>query len=119
MRVLRWIGWALGAVVALVMVAAALAYGASERLLRQASEARAAAVDIPTDANSIAEGNRLAMVHGCTGCHGPLAEGNLLVDEPVIATIVAPNSRNRCGSTASPTSLRRSATASARAPSGR
>jgi mono/diheme cytochrome c family protein len=66
-------------------------YGASEYLLRQTSPVRAGAINIPTDAASVAEGQRLSMVHGCIGCHGAAAGGNVLFDEPLIATIVAPN----------------------------
>lgn len=91
MRLLRWCGMALGGVAVAVLVAGVLAYGASEYLLRQTSPLRAAAVQIPTDAASIAEGRRLTMVHGCAGCHGASGQGNLLFDEPLIATIVAPN----------------------------
>jgi len=88
---------ALGGVAALVLVAGAVAYGASEFLLRQTSPARSPAVALPTDAVSVAEGSRLFMVHGCAGCHGPAAEGNLLFDEPLIATIVAPNLTDSIG----------------------
>lgn len=88
MRFLRWAGVVLAT---LVLVAVVLLYGASEYLLRQTSAARATAVNVPTDPASIAEGKRLSMVHGCLGCHGPAAEGNLLFDEPLIASIVAPN----------------------------
>jgi mono/diheme cytochrome c family protein len=91
MRVLRVLRWAAVVLAALVLTAGVLVYGTSEYLLRQTSPARAAAVTVPTDAASIAEGHRLAMVHGCLGCHGPAAEGNLLFDEPLIASIVAPN----------------------------
>lgn len=91
MKVLRGLGLALGSLAALLLVAAAVAYAASEVLLRQSSEHRADAVALPTDAASIAEGRRLALVHGCVGCHGARTAGNVLFDEPLIARIVAPN----------------------------
>jgi len=91
MRIVRWLGVALGILAAVVLVALTVAYGAAEYLLRQTSDVRAAAVDIPTDPASVAEGQRLSMVHGCVGCHGPALQGNLLFDEPLIATIPAPN----------------------------
>lgn len=91
MRVLRWCGVALGGVAALVVVAAVGVYGLSEMQLRRGSSVRADAIEIPTDAASIVEGRRLSTVHGCIGCHGAAAGGHLLFDEPLIATIVAPN----------------------------
>jgi mono/diheme cytochrome c family protein len=72
-------------------LAAGIVYAWSETLLRRHSPVRAAAVAVPSDATSIAEGRRLSLVHGCLGCHGPQAEGEVLLDEPVIARIVSPN----------------------------
>ena len=91
MRFLRWGGVALGGVALAVLLGLAVVYCASEYMLRQSSPNRAAAIDVPTDVASIAEGKRLSFVHGCFSCHGPSAEGNVLFDEPLIARIVAPN----------------------------
>lgn len=91
MRWMRWCGWAFGAVLGLALVACAVVYGLSAYQLSQTSPSRAAAVPIPHDAASIDEGRRLSMVHGCQGCHGASAQGNLLFDEPLIARIEAPN----------------------------
>ncbi|MEO7830127.1 MAG: c-type cytochrome [Roseateles sp.] len=82
---------ALGSVAALALVAGIVVYGASEHLLRQTTATQAVAIDIPTDAASIPEGQRLSMIHGCIGCHGASAKGNSLFDEPLIATILAPD----------------------------
>jgi len=91
-RMLRWIGIALGSLVALVIVTYAVVYALSERTLRRLYEIPTVTLTIPTDAASIGEGRRLATVHGCfSGCHGRGAEGDVLFDEPVIARILAPN----------------------------
>jgi len=74
-----------------LIVAAVVVYAMSESMLRRHSTVRAAAVMVPTDAASIAEGHRLVLVHGCQGCHGKKAEGVVLMDEPIIAKIVSPN----------------------------
>ena len=91
-RLARWIGIAFGSLVALVLVAYGVVYVLSERILRHTYEIPPAAISIPTDAASIQEGRRLAIIHGCfSGCHGREAEGSVLFDQPVIGRLVAPN----------------------------
>jgi mono/diheme cytochrome c family protein len=91
-RLLRWTGIALGSLLTLVIVAYAIAYVVSERILRRTYEVPAVAIAIPTDAESITEGRRLATIRGCfNGCHGKNAEGVVMFDEPMIARVVAPN----------------------------
>jgi mono/diheme cytochrome c family protein len=91
-RVLRWIGIALGGLVALAIVAYAVVYVLSERILRRTYEVPAVSISIPTDEESIAEGRRLATMRGCfSGCHGKQAEGEVMFDDPMIARLVAPN----------------------------
>jgi len=89
---LRWIAIALGALVALGIVALGAVYVHSERILRRTYEVPAAAVSIPTDPAAITEGRRLATVHGCLGdCHGRRGEGRVMFDRPMIARIIAPD----------------------------
>jgi cytochrome c553 len=90
-RLLRWIGIALGSVVGLCIVAYAVVYVLSERILRRTYPVPAVAISIPTDRAAITEGQRLATIRGCFGCHGKEAEGVLMFDEPMIGRIVAPN----------------------------
>ena len=89
---LRWILIALAGVVALGIAAAVIVYGLSERALRRTYPVPTVAISIPTDAESIIEGRRLATIRGCVGgCHGRQAEGRVMFDEPMIARFVAPN----------------------------
>jgi mono/diheme cytochrome c family protein len=91
-RLLRWIAIAAGSLLALIIAAYAVAYVASERILRRTYEVPPVVLSVPTDAESIAEGRRLATTRGCfNGCHGKNAEGAVMFDEPMIARIVAPN----------------------------
>src|SRR5438477_80684 len=91
-RLLRWIGVGLAGLAGLLIVVCALAYVVSERMLRRTYEIPAVALTLPTDAESIVEGRRLATVHGCfNGCHGKNAEGVVMFDQPSIARVVAPN----------------------------
>jgi mono/diheme cytochrome c family protein len=89
---LRWTGIVLGALAGLGVVAYAVSYVLSERVLRRTYEVPAVSVSIPTDATLIMEGRRLATVRGCVaGCHGKQAEGRVIFDDPMIARVVAPN----------------------------
>ena len=91
-RLLRWTGVALGGLVALAIIAYAVVYILSERILRRAYEIPPVAISIPTDPASIVEGRRLATIRGCVGgCHGKEVEGVVMFDEPIIGRVVAPN----------------------------
>jgi mono/diheme cytochrome c family protein len=91
-RLLRWIGLGLAGLVGLLIIACAVLYAVSERMLRRTYEIPAVALTVPTDPESIAEGRRLATVRGCfNGCHGKNAEGAMMFDQPIIARVVAPN----------------------------
>ena len=90
--VVRWAVVVLTSLIALIIVAYAVVYILSERILRRTYEVPTIAISLPTDAESIAEGRRLATIRGCYGgCHGKEAHGAVMFDEPLIARIVAPN----------------------------
>jgi mono/diheme cytochrome c family protein len=91
-RLLRWIGIFFGSLVALAIIAYAVVYVLSERILRHTYEVAAVAISIPTDPASITEGQRLSTIFGCFGgCHGKQAEGMVMFEEPMIGRVVAPN----------------------------
>lgn len=91
-RSLRWIAIGLGSLLGLVAIAYSVAYILSERVLRRTYTIPAVTLSIPTDPVSVAEGKRLATVRGCVGaCHGKEGQGRVLLDELMIARVVAPN----------------------------
>jgi cytochrome c553 len=90
-RALRWLRNAVIGVIALVLLAAAGIYVMSEVKLRRSYDTRGTSVAIPADSASIPEGERLARIRGCPGCHEPNLEGGMFVDEPILALIAAPN----------------------------
>jgi len=83
----RRIGLALGAGLLLLLAGYGLAYWQTERLLAGDTRTPLAAIP-PGDA---VEGARLARVLGCTGCHGPALAGQVFVDIPHVARLMAPN----------------------------
>lgn len=48
-------------------------------------------IAVPADSASIAEGERVAWLHGCHGCHDAQLQGKVFLDEPRVARLVAPN----------------------------
>ena len=50
-----------------------------------------ATVALPSDDASIAEGERLARVRGCLGCHCDRLQGTVFFDEPGVAKLTAGN----------------------------
>ena len=91
-RLLRWFGIALGSLAALGIIAYGVVYVLSERMLQRTYPVAAVAISVPTDPASITEGRRLATIRGCFGgCHGKQAEGDVLLDDPMLARVVAPN----------------------------
>lgn len=93
-RLLRWIGISLASLVGLILVAYLIVYVLSERELRRTYPTPIAALSIPTDAESLAEGHRLSIIRGCFTCHGAALEGNVLFDQPMLGTLTAPNLTN-------------------------
>jgi mono/diheme cytochrome c family protein len=81
-----------GAVAVVAVLGSAGIYVVSERILQRRYDLPPVALAVPTDATSIAEGRRLATLHGCySGCHGRDATGSVMFDDAVIARIVAPD----------------------------
>jgi mono/diheme cytochrome c family protein len=48
-------------------------------------------VAVPTDSLSLVEGERVAWLRGCHGCHGDSLQGKVFLDEARVMRLVAPN----------------------------
>jgi mono/diheme cytochrome c family protein len=90
MKVLRVTGYALAALLGLVLLAAVGLYLASERALRAPAQATASHLATPTAAQR-ADAPRQLRVLGCLNCHGANLRGRLFFDEPGVAKLHAPN----------------------------
>ena len=76
-RILRVVGYLAGFLLVVAIVGTAVVYAMSERAIhRKYDVALEPPFEIPTDAASIAEGERLAKIRGCNGgCHGKVVGG--------------------------------------------
>lgn len=89
--VLKWAGGIILGLVALVAIAAIGTVLAANQKGNQQFEVEPVAVTIPTDAASIAEGQRQAAFRACTECHGPDLAGGVFLEDPMLGTLVVPN----------------------------
>ncbi len=91
MKLLRWIGIGLVALVVLIGGAAIALYMIGGSTLHQTRTQDVASIDIPDDSLSIAEGRRYAQMFACTVCHDAKLQGSVQVDDPVFGRMVAPH----------------------------
>lgn len=78
----------------LVLIVAALVifvWIRSSHALQQTWHIDEAALTLPTDASAIARGQRLAITRGCAECHGDDFAGHVVMEEPPIGRLAAPN----------------------------
>lgn len=66
-------------------------YALSSAAFSQTYSVEPAALTIPTDADTIAQGKRLAAVHGCQDCHGKDMAGAVVMDSGVTGVFAGPN----------------------------
>ena len=87
---LRWLGYLVAAILLIVLLATAWIWIASARVVGGNHEGHAEQLARPTAAQS-ADAPRQLRVLGCISCHGEGLRGDLLFDEPGVATIHSPN----------------------------
>ena len=88
---LRWTGRIAVGLVAFVAVVAAAGYGLSESRMARTYVVPEHAITPRTDSASLALGARLVKVRGCGDCHGANLGGGVMMDDPAIGRLVAPN----------------------------
>jgi len=87
-RILKWTAITVASIVAVLLI---VIYAGSEYRLRQKFEVAASAIDVPTDSAGLARGKHVFETRGCEGCHGEGLAGEVFLDEPMLARLVAPN----------------------------
>jgi cytochrome c553 len=91
-KVLKWLGFVVAGLAAIVGIAVAYIFFASERALhRQYTAVDDRLLTLPSDAAGIATGKRIAQLAGCMHCHGEKLNGGLVDDIPNLVRLVAPN----------------------------
>lgn len=91
-RSLKWLGWTLGTLAVLLLLATLGIYTRSEMILNRTYSAPPVTLTSEVDAALLARGEHLVNhVSVCVDCHGPDLAGGIVVDDPALGRIVAPN----------------------------
>lgn len=88
---MKWFVRIVVGLLGLVILVVSTIFLSVEYRLRRSHDVPAVEVSIPTDAESIAEGERLGTLLGCNGCHRGDLSGAVLFEEMGMARIVSPN----------------------------
>ncbi len=97
-KALKWVGILLAALVGLVVIVALAGYLASEWRINKTYSLGDESLTLPTDAASLAEGQRLVGIRGCSDCHTPDFGGQVFIDDPMLGTIATANLTSGQGS---------------------
>lgn len=97
--ILRYAGWTLGGLVAVLSVAVATLYAYTDRHIARKWSVPGHVLAIPTDSLAIARGRHVATaISRCSGCHQRDFGGQVFIDIPPVAFLYAANlTRGRGG----------------------
>lgn len=90
-KVLKIIGFGFGSLVALLGLLLAYSFFSVKARLNATFQVDPAPVTLPISEEAVKEGERLAVIRGCTDCHGEDLGGQMMIDDPAIGTIYASN----------------------------
>lgn len=89
--VLKWIGIVLLGLLGVLLVAVLAIFIVSNSKSNQTFDVPTTDLTIPTDAASIAEGERQINIRACNECHGKDLAGQLFIDDPALGTFYTAN----------------------------
>lgn len=90
-RLLTWTAIGLGGLVTLLLLVTLVLYALSEARISKRYETVTGAPTVSTDAATVARGQHLADILGCTDCHGETLAGGPFLEEPMLARLYADN----------------------------
>jgi len=90
-RLLKWAGYGLAGIAALLLVAIGGAFAVSEAMIRWPAETPTVRLAASSDPGAVERGRRVAKINGCHDCHGKNLEGQLFHDEMPIIRAWGPN----------------------------
>lgn len=90
-KLLKWLGIVVVGIVGLVVILGLGVYFLSEQRGNKTYQANVESFEIPTDAASIAEGERLVAIRACSDCHGADLGGGVLLEDPMLGNFYGPN----------------------------
>lgn len=97
LKVLKWIGITLGALLALLLLAAVALYFIGSSKLDRQYTLSVAPVAVPTGAQALQRGEHLAAIYVCQDCHTRQLSGQVYFDIPGMVSIPTPNLTSGAG----------------------
>jgi cytochrome c553 len=92
MRVLKWLGYIVGGLVILILIAVGTVYAVTSNRMGRTYPTQVENIPIPTDSASLARGTHLVRAVGkCAECHGADFAGKVVEDEPVFISMTSSN----------------------------
>lgn len=90
-KLVKWLSIIIGSIIGLLLIAFIVLNVVSNSRLNKTYDVTVEEVLIPTDAESITYGEHVAIIRGCTDCHGSDLGGKAFIDDPPLGTIYATN----------------------------
>ena len=88
---LKWWGRILGGLFGLALAVVLGLYGLGQFRLNRTYTVTPAPLELPEDAGSLLEGQRVFRYRGCEACHGEELQGLVYLDNPAIGQVITPN----------------------------
>jgi mono/diheme cytochrome c family protein len=90
--IMKWTLIVTGGLIGLTFLAGVALYPTGmKKLSRTYPDIQVETVAIPGGAEAVARGRHIAIIRGCTKCHGEDLSGSLLTNDAILGTIPAPN----------------------------
>jgi len=90
-KILKWIGIVIAGLIGLLVVAVVLVFVVSNSRTNKTYDIQMEGVAVSADAETIERGRHLAVTRGCVDCHGENFGGAVVLEDPAIGVIYAPN----------------------------
>jgi len=90
-KILKWFGISIACIAGLAILVVAIVYVMIGRDMSQTFDVALTNVAVIGDHAGITEGERLARIRGCFGCHGDNVTGQIFFEVPDGTTLVAPD----------------------------
>ena len=88
---IKWLGRVVIGLLALVVVAAGVVYGITQRRFAARFTVPEHTLAVANDSATIARGEHIATIRGCVECHGAGLVGNMIIDQAIIGRVAGPN----------------------------
>ncbi|MEO7367166.1 MAG: c-type cytochrome [Gemmatimonadaceae bacterium] len=98
MRALKWLGYIVGVLIALILIAVGTVYAVTSSRMGKSYPTTVETVAVPTDPASVARGKHLVEAVGkCQNCHGDNLAGKRVFDDAVFAKLTSANLTSGAG----------------------